>query len=317
MRSVRAMRCRRNQGKANNVMVSILLLALSLSGFSALNLTIKLAGMHGIRSIRLLYLLFTLAGGLMLAVAGLHGELKAWSWWLVGVGLAGGLGGAAAVHYVAKAYQIGHYGFTATAGALSSFLPALFAVVVYDAPFGWMEISGLVLLTLALGVLATATREGAHCANAAQHRRWLVLMILTLVLNGTVGVAQTIFDKRHDPRIFLFLACVYFGGTLLFTPLLFRELRQVVTDRRTLRWALLATACSVVGMITCQLALKRVSPVIVFPVVLVAPVFVGLAVSRAVFKERVSPAGYVGIVLALAGVLLLSGLATQIGAMTR
>lgn len=299
------------------MMVAILLLVLSLCGFSALNLTIKLAGARGIQSERLIYLLFTFAGGLMLAIAGVKGELRDCPAWIVGVGLAGGLGGASAVHYVAKAYQIGHYGFTASAIALSSFLPALFAVIVYDAPFGWVEIGGLLLLALALGVLATATRDNASCANPAQHRRWLGLIVLAMLLNGTVGVAQTIFDHRHDPRTFLFLASVYFGGTVLFTPLLFKELRQVATDGAALRWSLLATACSAVGMIACQLALQRLSAVMVFPVVLVAPVFVGLIVSRMVFKERVSPVGYVGLVLALAGVLLLSGLATQLDVTVR
>lgn len=299
------------------MMASALLLLISLCGFSAMALIMKLAGMRGVRSSWLTYVLFTLAGCLMLAIAAARGEMRGEHWWLMGVGVAGGMGGAAAVHFVAKAYQIGHYGFTASAIALSSFVPALFAVAVYGAPFGAFEIGGLLLLAAALGMIAVATRQPAHHPDAAQYRRWATLMVLVLVLNGTVGIAQTIFDKQGDPRTFLFLAAVYFGGTALFTPLLARDLTRLLTHGPTLRWGLLAAGCSSVGMIACQLALARVSAVIVFPVVLVMPVFAGLILSRLVFKERVSPAGYTGIVLALVGVLLLAGLATQIAAATR
>ena len=72
-----------------------------------------------------------------------------------------------------------------------------------------------------------------------------------------------------------------------------------------LSWGAGAAAASYVGVFCTLEALRTLSPPVVYPLSLAAPILLGLLCSRGLFRERISPRGALGVLLGIAGGVLI------------
>jgi multidrug transporter EmrE-like cation transporter len=136
---------------------------------------------------------------------------------------------------------------------------------------------------------------------------WFRLMMISFVLNGicTFGLRILAALKLADRYTSIYLVFWYLSGAL-FMLLVFARTPRRPTRADVFVGVGLGTF-SAIGQNSMGLALANGLPGnVVFPVTLAGGLFLVVATAIAFFKERIGPAGIIGIALGIVSIALLS-----------
>lgn len=136
---------------------------------------------------------------------------------------------------------------------------------------------------------------------------WFRLILVAFITNGLGAFGLRILAGMGfaDRYKFHYLVGLYLGGAGV------AGLAYFLHDRRPMRRELVVTAgmaaCSILGQIAMMMALQRGLPgFVVFPVCVGGGMLLVLGTAVVFFRERLSPAGYLGIAIGFISLILLA-----------
>lgn len=278
-------------------------LGLVVAGFVAMNFVMKLGSLKGHSSPALTASLFAAAAILCLAVLIVSGQPLHISGPVVLLAVGGGVGGAVAYFFFLSALGIGPYGLSISIYTMSFLIPVAFSIVVWARPVGTATAAGILLIVAGIALITTSTAGSRGGAKAAW-LTWLALLGAAFVLTGIPQVAQAAAARLGAINLWFFLFLTFSAGAAALW--LFLLATGAKTGRRVLSFGALAAVGSVAGNFFTLKALGQLSEPVVFPVSLAGPVIAAVVLSLLYFKERIKPLGYLGILVGLAGMVLLA-----------
>lgn len=206
-----------------------------------------------------------------------------------------GIAGALAVWAFNGAVRHGHFGFSNAIYRSAFLLPVVFAVTFLGAALDLRKVGGIACILAGVFLMSQA---GAPPGRAVQPRvRWIALILLAFLFSGGPRIGQLLISAARE-NSFVYLFFSYLAGALVLAALIFR--RRAFRPA-ALPWGAAAAAASYAGVFYTLEALRTLSPHVVYPISLAAPILLGLFCSRAFFGERISACGALGVALGLAG----------------
>ena len=130
----------------------------------------------------------------------------------------------------------------------------------------------------------------------------MALILLAFLFSGAPRIGQTLTSAAHENG-FVYLFLSYLIGALVLLGL---TLRRGIFHPAALPWGAGAAAASYVGVFCTLKALQTLTPQVVFPISLSAPILLGLLCSWGLFRERISLRGGVGACFGMGGILILA-----------
>ena len=183
-------------------------------------------------------------------------------------------------------------------------IPTFAGPLVWKEEIGWVQGVGVALMLISLWFLKQKARKTDKKASLG----WTVAALAAFLLSGAAGVAEKIHqstDGREEKAAFVCLACLFMLSFSVVATLIARQKREGKT-----RPALLLPLCSgvVVGLYsTVNLTLAGNLPsVVYFPIANGGAMLLTVAVSAFFFKERFGARQWLGVMLGLCGIVLLS-----------
>lgn len=278
-------------------------LGLVVAGFVAMNFVMKLGSLKGHSSPALTASLFAAAALLCLAVLCITGRPLFASAPVVLLAVGGGVGGAVAYFFFLSALGIGPYALSISVYTMSFLIPVAFSIVVWARRLGTLTAAGIFLIVAGLALITTSTAAAKGPAKGVW-LKWLALLGAAFVLTGIPQVAQAAAARLGAINLWFFLFLTFSAGAVALW--LFLLLKGAKTDRGGLSYGALAAVASVAGNFFTLKALVMLPEPVVFPVSLAGPVIAAVVLSLLYFKERIKPLGYLGILVGLAGMILLA-----------
>lgn len=278
-----------------------LYLVIAILGFSSLSLVCKLGQLRGSSSLGLVAMLMVTASAMTAVLT--FGEGLQWSWTTVILGAVGGVGGGVAFALYVVALRTGHYAFSGAMLSASFLNAVLFSVIYWGEPMGLIRAAGILMLVLAIGMIAASSTDQQDQAAKARWGRWALLMLGAFILNGIPQVCQAALAKSGG-QINLFLLSNFIIGSAMLAPMAASKGRMLGA---TIIFGTLAGLASVVGNVFNIMALTQLPPSVVLPTSMSGMMAAAILLSRLVFKERISPLGYAGLICEVVGIVLLAG----------
>jgi drug/metabolite transporter (DMT)-like permease len=278
-------------------------LGLVVAGFVAMNFVMKLGSLKGHSSPALTASLFAAAALLCLAVLAVSGEPLHVSSPVVLLAVGGGVGGAVAYFFFLSALGVGPYALTISIYTMSFLIPVAFSIAVWARPLGASTAAGILLIVAGIALITTST-AGRKGGSKAAWLRWLALLGAAFVLTGIPQVAQAAAARLGAINLWFFLFLTFSAGAVALW--LFLLIKGAKTGRGVLFYGALAAVGSVAGNFFTLKALGQLPETVVFPVSLAGPVIAAVLLSLLYFKEKIKPLGYLGILVGIAGMILLA-----------
>ncbi len=273
---------------------------------TAVALIAKLASRHEVSAFGLSAALF-FAGALFGAgMLWWHGPVK-WTLAALVVSAMGGIGGALAVLSFNLAMREGHFGFSNAIYRSSFLIPVVFAVLFLNASLKGTTVLGIILILSAILLMSWSTNSFQQGHRAGL--RWFGLIMVAFGMSGAPRVGQTLTSVYGvDPFLYLFLSYAFGAAVFILELLRRRSLQPMGRAWRSnaLVWGTGAALASYIGVFCTLKSLETLKPQIVFPISLSGPIIVGILLSLILFRERIRPSGWMGIVLGVGGITILS-----------
>jgi drug/metabolite transporter (DMT)-like permease len=210
-----------------------------------------------------------------------------------------GVGGAFAVLLFNLAVREGHFGFSNAIYRSSFLIPVVFAAFFLNQPLKWTTLLGIGLISTAIFLMSWSADSFARGKKA--EFRWFLLIIAAFALSGAPRVGQTLTSHyKIDSYLYLFLS--YAFGAAIF---LFDRLKMRSFNLAALTWGSGAAVASYIGVFCTLKALDTLKPQIFFPISLSGPIILGILSSYFVFREKIRPAGWLGILMGIIGIAVL------------
>jgi len=262
----------------------------------------KLSAKKGVSSFDLTFVMFAVATILGYFFAELnHVETKFYSGELGVVSVIAGIGGATAVFIFNHAVRIGHFGYSNAIYRSSFLIPVVVSVVFFRARLDMTTIAGIILILTSIFLVSWSNDAfGKYKGNS--NVIWFFLIISAFMLSGLPRIGQLLVSHdRLNSFAYLFLS--YAAGFMLL--LIFFLFNRKPIKGLALLYGSFAAFASFVGVYCTLEALKLLPAAIVFPVTLSAPIMLGMLISF-IYQERNKVAGWIGVVLGICGILILS-----------
>lgn len=261
----------------------------------------KLAARRGVGALDLAAALFglsTLLGAAVLA----RQPAKAWTASEAVLSAVAGIGGALAVLAFNRAVREGHFGYSNAIYRSSFLVPVLYAVLFLDAPLHAAALGGIACILAGIFLMSRAHAPAGGASQAAAPWRWIVLILSAFLFSGAPRVGQTLLSQsKGDACHYLFLS--YAIGTAALAVIVVPRRRF---DPAALAWGSGSAAASYLGVLGTLKALEGLSPHVVFPISLSAPIILGMLISRAFFREKITPGGWLGVASGVTGIVILA-----------
>jgi drug/metabolite transporter (DMT)-like permease len=243
----------------------------------------------------------------LFSVSALQGLLMVWprlpmrvTGQAVLISVAAGLGGGLAVLAFNAAVRAGHFGFSNAIYRSSFLVPVVYSVIFLNAALKPTTILGIGLNLL--GVLLISQSTACFEKGRKAEFRWFLLITAAFLLSGVPRVGQTLTSLlKVDYLLYLFLS--YLSGAL--TLLIFVAVKRSFSPR-SVTWGAGGAITSYAGVFCTLKALESLTPQVVFPISLSAPIVLGVLLSLFLFKEKVRATGWVGLVLGISGITVLA-----------
>jgi drug/metabolite transporter (DMT)-like permease len=278
-------------------------LGLVIVGFVAMNFVMKLGSLKGHASPALTGSLFAAAALFCLAALIISGQPLNVSAPLVLLAIGGGVGGAAAYFFFLSALKIGPYALSISIYTMAFLIPVAFSVVVWHRPLTLSVGAGIALIMVGIALISTSAAAGKGQAKGVW-MKWLILLGAAFVLTAIPQIAQAAAARLGAINLWFFLFLTFLSGGVAFG--LFFLVKKIKFARGVLFFGTLAAAGSVAGNLFTLKALIRLPETVVFPVSLAGPIIGAVLLSILFFRERIKPLGYLGILIGLAGIVLLA-----------
>ncbi len=211
-----------------------------------------------------------------------------------------GLGGALAVLAFNAAVRAGHFGYSNAIYRASFLVPVVYSVLFLNAALKPTTILGIVLILAGIFLISQSTAVFEKGRKAEFH--WFLLIMAAFLLSGAPRVGQTL-TSRLKADYLLYLLVSYLTGTL--TLLIFVAARKSF-NRAALTWGTGAAIASYAGVFCTLKALEYLTPQVVFPISLSAPVLLGAMISLLLFRESIRSVGWLGLALGVSGITVLA-----------
>ena len=280
-------------------MMGFVYLIIVVLGITATALISKLAARRGIGALDLATSLFVISTVLGLGV--LYGQSHApWTSSELLFSAIAGIGGAGAVLAFNRAVREGHFGYSNAIYRSAFLIPVLYAVLFLNAPLHSTTVVGIACI---LAGIVFMSNSNAPAAGERQAQwRWIGLILLAFFFSGAPRVGQTLIHTSHGNNYhYLFLS--YLVGTV---ALLAITLQQRRFNPASLTWGTGSAVASYLGVLCTLKALETLTPHVVFPVSLSAPIILGVLLSLGMFRERITPKGWLGVTSGVTGILILA-----------
>jgi uncharacterized membrane protein len=280
-----------------------LFLLLVIIGFILTNLPMKLGMLRGHGSLSLTAALFWIASLLSLVFLLVSGQPLHLSGTVVGLAVAGGIGGAAAYFCFINALRIGHYALTISVLTMSFLLPVLYSTLFWGIPLKALAAAGIVLIVAGI-VLISFSGSAQQTAERKNRWKWLLWISAAFCLNGIPQVSQAAAVRLGGVSYWLYLFIVFFSGGLVYAVVL--GVRRISVPGKAWTFAAVAAVASVAANLLTLKTLETIPAMVVFPVTLTGPVIGGVLVSRFVFREKMDGTAWFGILAGICGLVLLA-----------
>ncbi len=277
-------------------------LALVVAGFVVTNFVMKMGSLKGHSSATLTGSLFAMASFfcclfLLFLRQPLHISLP-----VVLLAAGGGVGGAVAYFFFLSALKIGNYALTISIYTMTFLIPVVFSVIFWKRSFGTILALGIIFIVIGIALISTSGST-AENKRTGLWLRWLLFLAAAFLLAGIPQLSQAAAVRLSALNLWFYLFLTFLFGALAF--MIFFAAKKIRLDGNVFSFGALAAAGSVAGNFFTLKALTKLPETIVFPVVLSAPVVAAVLLSLLFFREKIRPTGYLGIVIGLAGIVLL------------
>jgi len=215
-------------------------------------------------------------------------------------GVIGGLSGVIAMVAFSKALQLGHYGFSVSLLSASFVVMVLYSVVVWKEP---VMVEGIVIILVSIFLIATS--EKTEEKDTGRWGKWLFLMLLCFFANGITLISQGYASLLPPKGNLFYLFTTYITGVIFITFFVLRGKKEKFC-RPNVLFGLLAAVVSILGTLGTLKACEYLPKTVVFPVYFSGFNIAGLLLSVFFFKDKVNLKGFIGIVLGILGVIIVS-----------
>jgi drug/metabolite transporter (DMT)-like permease len=215
-------------------------------------------------------------------------------------GIAGMCGGLAVFAFNA-AIRRGPFGFSNAIYRSSFIVPVVFSLLFLAESLRTTTATGII--SVLAGVFLMSWSADSFDVKQPSAFRWFLVILTAFLLSGGPRIGQTLTARwKLDYGLYLFVS--YLAGFLVLTvPALIRRRRFSL---KSIPFGTGAAAGSFLAVFCTLKSLETLPKSVVFPVTLSGPIVLGTLLSLSVFRERIRPAGWIGIALAVAGILVLS-----------
>jgi len=283
--------------------MSWLFLVLAIAGYVAMNLVMKLGSLRGLNSSELTGSLFALASLYCLLILIFSGQSLNFTTTVVLLAVAGGAGGAVAYFFFLQALKIGSYALTISIYTMTFLNPVIFSIIFWDRQVTTLITLGILLIIAGI-ILISLAGSTPESQKSGLFLKWLIFLIATFFLTGIPQISQAAAVRLAEINLWSYLFITFLAGALVFLIYLF--VKKVRLPRQALSFGALAAAGSVAGNFFTMRALAGLPEPVVFPVIQAGPIIAAVILSLAYFEEKIKPAAYFGIILGLAGIVLLT-----------
>jgi bacterial/archaeal transporter family protein len=216
------------------------------------------------------------------------------------ISVVAGVGGGFAVLAFNAAVRAGHFGFSNAIYRSSFLVPVVYSFLFLNAR---MRLTTLVGILLILGGIFLISQTTAAFQKGRQAEfQWFLLIMAAFLLSGAPRVGQTLTSLlKIDYRLYLLLS--YLSGAL---TLLSVVVAKRSFNKASLTWGAGAAIASYAGVFCTLKALESLTPQVVFPISLSAPILLGVFLSLVLFHEKIKARGWIGLALGVSGITLLA-----------
>jgi len=280
-----------------------LFLLLAIAGYVAMNFVMKLGSLRGLNSSELTGSLFALASFYCLLILIFSGQALNFTPAVVLLALAGGAGGAVAYFFFLQALKIGSYALTISIYTMTFLNPVVFSIIFWDRQVTILIALGILLIIGGI-ILISIAGSTPESQKSGLFLKWLIFLIVTFFLTGIPQISQAAAVRLAEINLWAYLFVTFLAGALVF--IIYLLVKKVRLPGKALSFGGLAAAGSVAGNFFTLKALTGLPEPVVFPVIQAGPIIAAVILSLAYFKEKIKPAAYFGIILCLAGIILLT-----------
>ena len=278
-------------------------LALVIAGYVAMNFIMKLGSLKGHAAPALTGALFAVAAFFCLLFLIFSGQPVQASTPVVLLAIGGGVGGALAYFFFLSALKIGNYALTISIYTMTFLIPVVFAILFWKRPVTGLLAAGIAAIAVGIAMITTAG-SGREDKKTGLWLQWILFLGAAFFLTGIPQLSQAAAARLQAINLWFYLFLTFTAGALAFgLYFLFKKIRL---GPNVTTYGALAALGSVAGNYFTLKALARLPETIVFPVTLAAPVIAAVLLSLLFFKEKIKPLGYLGIIVGLAGIVLLT-----------
>lgn len=278
-------------------------LVLVIVGYVAMNFIMKLGSQKGHAAPALTGALFAIAAFFCLLVVILSSQPLQASTTVVLLAIAGGVGGAIAYFCFLSALRIGNYALTISIYTMTFLIPVVFSVIFWKRPVNATLAAGIIGIIIGMAMITTAG-SGKEEKKTGLWLKWILFLGASFFLTGIPQLSQAAAARVETINLWFYLFLTFLSGAIAFgLYFLFKKIRL---GPNVYTFGALAAAGSVAGNFFTLRSLSKLPETIVFPVSLAAPVIAAVFLSLLFFKEKIKPLGYAGIVVGLAGIVLLA-----------
>jgi drug/metabolite transporter (DMT)-like permease len=235
------------------------------------------------------------------------GGLGQFSWFSVILGVVLGVASVFGLAAALDALRIGPFSYTTVLTSLSAIIPTL-SGLFFGETVSAAQYAGIVLMVVCI-VLSTDKKE----ENKQGGIKWLIYVAVAFVCSGAVGVVQKIHQNSdmHKGEMPALLICGFMVATfisLIFFIKNFRTSDMIAVKTKTVLFPIIAgVAFAFPNAINLFLA-GALPAAVMFPTVNLSPMLLSMITGIIIFKEKLSPKRWTGVILGIAGVVLVSGI---------
>jgi len=280
-----------------------LFLTLAILGYVVMNFVMKLGSMKGHSSPLLTSSLFSAASVYCLLFLAFARQPLHVSTPVVLLAVAGGVGGAVAYFFFLNALRIGNYALTISIYTMTFLNPVVFSILIWRSPVTPLIALGIISIIAGI-ILISTSGSTPETRKTGLYLKWIIFLAASFFLTGIPQVSQAAAARLAAINFWFYLFLAFLSGTLVF--ILFFAVRKVKVPKKVLSFGALAAAGSVAGNFFTLKALPRLFEPVVFPVIQAGPIIAAVFISIYFFKERIKPVAYLGIVLGVSGIILLT-----------
>ena len=278
----------------------LLYLAITIIGLTCTGFLSKLAQRKKISALDFTTSMFTSSSliGLFFLFAAAKNISFSFSGNVILLSLLAGIGGSIAFYLFNYSLRIGHYGFSYAIYRNSFIVPIAFSVIFLNDPVKSSDWMGISLIVIAMFLVSYSKN---YNFKKDKYPVWLIIVFSSLILSGMPRIAQKMVSLLKE-NSFSYLFLSYLAGTVLLIGL---NAAKKSFNKLAIPYGILAGIASYLGVYFTIKSLDLLPVKIVFPVTLSSPIIITILLSSVFFKEKLKIPGFAGILLGIAGIVLL------------